>query len=218
MAKRSDAPSERARVKRMHERGTYDRAAIEAILDAQPLAHVGYVVDGAPIVTPTLQWREGGHVYWHASAASRMIAGCDGAQVCLTVSMLDGLVIARSAFHHSVNYRSAMLFGAARVIADPDEKTARLAAFINRLFPDRWDMLRPITKQELKATSVLSLPIDEASAKIRAGGPKDDEADYGLDIWAGVLPLRLQTLAPIDDPLNKPGLAPPKHVLDFRVG
>jgi len=218
MAKRSSAPSERARVKRMHERGTYDRAAIEAILDAQPLAHVGYVLDGAPIVTPTLQWREGGHVYWHASAASRMVDCCGGAEVCVTVSLIDGLVIARSAFHHSVNYRSVMLFGKAKIIDDPDEKAARLAAFINRLFPDRWDALRPITRQELKATSVLSVAIDEASAKARAGGPKDDEADYELDIWAGVLPLRMQALAPIDDPRNKPGLSAPKHVLDFRIG
>ena len=218
MAKRSSAPSERARVKRMHERGTYDRAAIEAILDAQPLAHVGYVLDGAPIVTPTLQWREGGHVYWHASAASRMVDCCGGAEVCVTVSLIDGLVIARSAFHHSVNYRSVMLFGKAKIIDDPDEKAARLAAFINRLFPDRWDALRPITRQELKATSVLSVAIDEASAKARAGGPKDDEADCELDIWAGVLPLRMQALAPIDDPRNKPGLSAPKHVLDFRIG
>jgi hypothetical protein len=218
MAKKVSAPSERVRVKRLHERGSYDRAAIEAILDAQPLAHVGYVLDGAPVVTPTLQWREGDHVYWHASAASRMVDHCDGAEVCVSVALLDGLVIARSAFHHSINYRSVMLFGKARAVTDPDEKAARLAAFVNRLFPNRWDMLRPITKQELKATSVLFVPIDEASAKIRAGGPKDDEADTALDIWAGVLPLSMQTLAPIDDPLNKPGLAPPKHVLDFRIG
>jgi hypothetical protein len=175
-------------------------------------------LDGAPVVTPTLQWREGGHVYWHASAASRMVDHCGGAEVCVSVALLDGLVVARSAFHHSVNYRSVMLFGKARVVVDPDEKAARLAAFVNRLFPNRWDMLRPITQQELKATSVLSVPIDEASAKIRAGGPKDDEADYALDIWAGVLPLATQTLAPIDDPLNKPGLAPPQNVLDFRIG
>jgi len=147
-----------------------------------------------------------------------MVDCCGGAEVCVTVSLIDGLVIARSAFHHSVNYRSVMLFGKAKIIDDPDEKAARLAAFINRLFPDRWDALRPITRQELKATSVLSVAIDEASAKARAGGPKDDEADYELDIWAGVLPLRMQALAPIDDPRNKPGLSAPKHVLDFRIG
>lgn len=218
MAKTENAPSERVRVKRMHERGSYDRATIEAILDAQPLANVGYVLNDAPVVTPTFQWREGDHVYWHASAASRMIDRCDGAQVCMSVALVDGLVVARSAFHHSINYRSVTLFGKARLVSDPEEKAARLAAFINHLFPDRWRTLRPITKQELKATSVLSIPIDEASAKVRAGGPKDDEDDYALDIWAGVLPLRVQTLPPLDDPLNKPGLAPPQHVLDFRIG
>ena len=134
--KRPGAPSERVRVKRMHERASYDRAVIDAILDAQPLAHIGYVLDGAPVVTPTLQWREGDHVYWHASAASRMVDHCDGAAVCVSVALLDGLVVARSAFHHSVNYRSVTLFGKARTVTDPDEKAARLAAFMNRLFSE----------------------------------------------------------------------------------
>jgi len=218
MARHTAAPSERVRVKRLHERGAYDRAAIDAILDATPVAHVGYVFDGQPYVTPTLQWREGDHVYWHGSSASRMLETTDGADVCVTVTLIDGIVLARSAFHHSVNYRSVMLLGRASMIRDPAEKEARLKAFVDGMFPGRWDMLRPATAQELKATSVLSLPIREASAKMRTGPPKDDEEDYALDIWAGVLPLAVQSLAPIPDPRLKAGLAPPDHVLKYRIG
>ena len=218
MARASGAPSERVRVKRLHERGAYDRASIDAILDASPVAHVGYVFNGQPFVTPTLQWREGDHVYWHGSAASRMLETSDGADVCVTVTLIDGIVLARSAFHHSVNYRSVMLIGRARMVTDPAEKEARLKAFTDTMFPGRWEMLRPATVQELKATSVLSLPITEASAKVRTGPPKDDEEDYALDIWAGVLPLRVETLAPIDDPRLKAGLKPPAHVAKFRIG
>jgi nitroimidazol reductase NimA-like FMN-containing flavoprotein (pyridoxamine 5'-phosphate oxidase superfamily) len=218
MARNSSAPSERVRVKRLHERGAYDRAAIDAILDATPVAHVGYVFDGQPYVTPTLQWREGDHVYWHGSAASRMLETSDGADVCVTVTLIDGVVLARSAFHHSVNYRSVMLLGRASMIRDPAEKEARLKAFVDGMFPGRWDMLRAATPLELKATSVLSLPITEASAKVRSGPPKDDEEDYALDIWAGVLPLRTSTLAPIDDPRLKPGLKPPAHVTRYKIG
>ncbi len=218
MARRSDAPSDRVRVKRLHERGAYDRASIDAILDATPIAHVGYVFNGQPYVTPTLQWREGDHVYWHGSAASRMLETSDGADVCVTVTLIDGIVLARSAFHHSVNYRSVMVIGRARMVTDPDEKEARLKAFVDGMFPGRWDVLRPATPLELKATSVLSLPITEASAKMRSGPPKDDEEDYALDIWAGVLPLTMQSLSPIDDPLNKPGLKPPEHVTRYKIG
>ena len=218
MARASNAPSERVRVKRLHERGAYDRASIDAILDACPIAHVGYVFNGQPYVTPTLQWREGDHVYWHGSAASRMLETTDGGDVCVTVTLIDGIVLARSAFHHSVNYRSVMLLGRATMITDPTEKEVRLKAFTETLFPGRWDTLRPATAQELKATSVLSLPITEASAKVRTGPPKDDEEDYALDIWAGVLPLRMETLPAVDDPLLKPGLRPPAHVGRFRIG
>jgi uncharacterized protein len=218
MARGSDAPSERVRVKRLHERGAYDRATIDAILDATPVAHVGYVFDGQPFVTPTLQWREGDHVYWHGSAASRMLETADGADVCVTVTLIDGIVLARSAFHHSVNYRSVMLIGRASMVTDTAEKETRLNAFVEGLFPGRWDMLRPATAQELKTTSVLSLPIGEASAKVRTGPPKDDEEDYALDIWAGVLPLRLKTQAPIDDPRMKAGVPVPEHVMQFRIG
>ena len=218
MAKASGAASERVRVKRLHERGAYDRAAIDAILDAQPVAHVGYVFNGQPFVTPTLQWREGDHVYWHGSAASRMLETSDGADVCVTVTLIDGVVLARSAFHHSVNYRSVMLLGRAHMVTDAAQKEARLKAFTDSLFPGRWDMLRAATAQELKATSVVGMAINEASAKVRQGPPKDDEEDYALDIWAGVLPLTTTAGTPIDDPRLKPGLKPPAHVTRFKIG
>jgi len=210
------APTPRTRVKRLHERAAYDRATIDAILDASPIAHIGYVVDGAPFVTPTLHWREGDRVYWHGSAASRMIEKSVGADVCLTVTLLDGFVLARSAFHHSVNYRSVMLFGRPTLVTEAAEKEAALTAFVEGLYPGRTPMLRPMLAKELKATSVLWLPIDEASAKVRAGGPSDDEEDYALPVWAGVLPVAMQVGAPIDDPLAREKVAPPEHVTGFR--
>jgi nitroimidazol reductase NimA-like FMN-containing flavoprotein (pyridoxamine 5'-phosphate oxidase superfamily) len=205
-------------VRRLHERGAYDRATIDAILDATPLGHVGFVHEGQPFVTPTLQWREGDHVYWHGSAASRMLETSDGADVCLTVTLMDGFVLARSAFHHSVNYRSVMLIGRASLVTDPAEKEARLKTFVDGLFPGRWDGLRPVNRQEVKATHVMSMPIDEASAKVRTGGPKDDEPDYALPIWAGVLPIALVVGQPIDDPRNLSGLEAPAHVKALKIG
>jgi nitroimidazol reductase NimA-like FMN-containing flavoprotein (pyridoxamine 5'-phosphate oxidase superfamily) len=205
-------------VKRLGDRGRYDRGTIDAILDATPVAHVGYVFDGAPFVTPTLQWREQDHVYWHGSAASRMLETVEGADVCVTVTLIDGIVLARSGFHHSVNYRSVMLLGRATKVQDPAEKETRLRNFIDGMFPGRWDTLRPATAQELKATSVLSIPISEASAKIRTGPPKDDDEDYALGIWAGVLPLSMQTLPPVNDPRLREGLTPPDNVAKFRIG
>ncbi len=210
--------SPRVRVKRLHERGAYDRAGIDAILDAMPIAHVGYVFGGAPYVTPTLQWREGDHVYWHGSAASRMLETAEGAEVCLTVTLLDAMVLARSAFHHSVNYRSVMLLGRARKVSDPAQKEARLKALVDGLYPGRWDMLRPVTALELKATSVLTMPIDEASAKVRSGPPKDDAEDLALPIWAGIVPLETHALAPLSDPYVQPGVEPPAHAAGFRIG
>ncbi|NNG06029.1 MAG: pyridoxamine 5'-phosphate oxidase family protein [Inquilinus sp.] len=183
-------PTERSRLRRVHERGRYDRATIDRILDAGLICHVGYVIDGLPYVTPTIYWREGDRVYWHGSSASRMLRRSEGEQVCLTVTHLDGLVLARSAFHHSANYRSVMLFGRAELVADKADKLARLQAFVEGLYPGRWKQLRPITGREIKATTVLSLPIAEGSAKLRAGPPIDDEADYALPVWAGVIPAR----------------------------
>ena len=193
----SRAPSERTRLRRVHDRGAHDRETIDAILDAGLVCHVGYTVDGAPHVTPTLYWREGDRVYWHGSSASAMLRGSvGGAEVCLTVTHLDGFVMARSGFHHSVNFRSVMIFGSPEKVEDPGEKLARMEVMVERLFPGRWADLRPVTDQELKATSVLSMPIEEASAKVRAGGPVDDEEDYALPIWAGVVPLSMSLGAP----------------------
>ncbi len=211
-------PSKKTRVKRLHARGHYDAETLHGILDATPICHVGYVFDGAPVVTPTLQWREGDHLYWHGSSASRMLETCDGAEVCVTVTLIDGFVMARSGFHHSCNYRSAMVFGHARKVSDPAEKELRLRNFVEKLYPGRWDMLRPVTPRELKATTMLGLDLTEASAKIRTGPPIDDEEDYALPIWAGVIPVAMQTLPPVPDPRNLPGLAAPDHVTGFRFG
>jgi nitroimidazol reductase NimA-like FMN-containing flavoprotein (pyridoxamine 5'-phosphate oxidase superfamily) len=180
--------TERSRVRRLHERGSHEHAAVHAVLDAAPLCHVGYVIDGEAYVTPTIHWREGNRVYWHGSAASRFLRKVAGQRVCLTVSLLDGYVLARSAFNHSVNYRSAMVFGHAHVMTDPDAIAAALRRFVDDLFPGRWDNLRTMTAQELKATSVLWLDIAEASVKTRMAPPGDgDDAD--VPVWAGVLPI-----------------------------
>lgn len=218
MLKTLSAPSERVRVKRHNERGHYDRETVAAILDVMPLAHVGYIFKGQPYVTPTLQWREGDRVFWHGSSASRMLETVEGADVCLTVTIMDGFVLARSAFNHSANYRSVMILGRAEKVVDPEEKEMLLRNFVDGMFPGRWDMLRPMTRQEAKATTVLSMPITEASAKIRQGMPKDDEEDYALPIWAGVLPFRMETLVPEADPRNLPELKAPGHVGGFQIG
>ena len=213
-----DAPSERARVKRMNKRAHYDAETVHGILDATPICNVGYVFNGTPYVTPTLQWREGGHVYWHGSSASRMLEACEDAEVCLTVSLIDGFVMARSAYNHSCNYRSLMVFGTARKITDSAEKEQRLKAFTEGLWPGRWDMLRKMTAQELKATTVLALSLEEASAKVRNGPPGDDEEDYAHPVWAGVIPVRQQVLAPVDDPRLMPGITAPPHITGFKIG
>lgn len=184
-------PSARARVKRVNKRAAYDRATLHAVLDAGMLCHVGYVFDGYPVVTPTLYWREGDAIYWHGSSASRALKASQDLDVCLTVTHLDGLVLARSAFHHSANYRSAMIFGTARLVTGDTEKLARLEAMMDTLYPGRWPELRPVSSQELKATRILWMPLDEASVKIRTGDPVDDEEDMGDDIWAGVVPFDL---------------------------
>ena len=213
-----NAPSERTRLKRVAKRAHYDAETVHAILDATPICNVGYVFKGTPYVTPTLQWREGDHLYWHGSSASRMLEACEETQVCVTVSLIDGFVMARSAYNHSCNYRSVMVFGTAKKVTDVAEKELRLKNFTEGLWPGRWDMLRKMTAQELKATTVLKLPLAESSAKVRTGPPGDDEEDYALPIWAGVIPVRQQVLAPIDDPRLLPGLTPPEHITKFRIG
>lgn len=210
--------TDRTRLRRLNRRGHFDRETIYAVLDAMPLCHVGYVIDGKPVVTPTFQWREGDHIYWHGSNASRGLRAAEGADVCLTVSLIDGFVLARSAMHHSANYRSVMVFGQPTPVTDPAEKAEKLGRFVESLYPGRWDGLRPITEQEVKATAILGMPIEEASAKIRTGGPVDDEADYALPIWAGIIPVRYAVGEPEPDPRNLPGVVAPAHVEDFSIG
>ena len=210
-------PTELTKVRRVHKRGSYDREVINAILDATPLCHVGYVIEGKPAVTPTLQWREGDHVYWHGSSASRALRKSEDLDVCLTVSLLDGLVLARSGFHHSANYRSAMIFGRATKVEDV-KKAALLDNFVDHIYPGRSKILRPMTAKEIKATTVLSLPIDEASAKIRAEGVKDDEEDYALPIWAGIIPITQVLGTPQPDPKNLDGVEMPDHISKIQIG
>lgn len=210
--------TERTRLRRLRERGDFSRETIYAILDAMPLCHVGYVIDGAPVVMPTFQWREGDHVYWHASAGGRGIRAAGDQEVCLTVSLLDGFVLARSGLHHSANFRSAMVFGRPAEVTDPDQKAEKLKKFVETLYPGRWDTLRPMYAKELRATTVLSLPIEEASAKVREGGPVDDEEDYALPIWAGVIPVRMQLLRPEPDPRNLAGVETPDHAIALKLG
>jgi len=209
-------PTARSRVKRLYKRAHYDRETVYAILDAGFICHVGYVIDGQPYVTPTAYWREGDHVYWHGSAASRMLRHLEkGAECCLTVTHLDALVLARSGFHHSLDYRSAMLFGRAHKVSDPDEKLAKMANFVNRIAPGRWDDLRPVNKKELKATTLLGMEITEASAKVRAAGVVDDEEDYQLPIWAGVVPVRMVAGAARDDGRLAPRTRRPRNIDSF---
>lgn len=204
----SGAPSPRTRVRRMPARADYERKTIDAILDEGLIAHLGFAVEGEPYVIPTLHARIGEHVYFHGSSASRTVrALAAGAQMCLTVTLLDGLVLARSAVHHSVNYRSVIVFGQATAIEDEAEKMAAIEAFTERLLPGRWDEVRPPTAKELKAIKVLSLSLDEASAKLRTGPPIDDEEDYALDTWAGVIPLQTVIGAPVPDGRLPEGIA-----------
>ncbi len=194
------APSARSRVRRHPERAHYDRDTVFAILDASLLAHIGYVIDGLPYVTPTLFWREGERLYWHGSSASRMLRSqAAGIPVSVTVSHVDGLVLARSAFRHSLNYRAVMAFGRAAMVTDPQQKEAGFNAFVERLYPGRTALMRAVLAQEIKATALMSMVIEEASAKIRADGPLDLESDYESDCWAGVIPIAQRLGAPIDD-------------------
>jgi uncharacterized protein len=189
-----------SRVRRHPERAHYDRATVYAILDAALLCHIGYVIDGKPYVTPTLFWRGGDRLFWHGSSASRMLkTQRAGLPVCVTVSHIDGLVAARSAFRHSLNYRSVMVFGTAVAIVDDAEKEAGLNAFIERLYPGRTELMRAILPQELKATKLICMTIEEASAKIRNDGPLDLEADYEADCWAGTIPIVQCMGTPVPD-------------------
>ena len=207
----------RTKLTRNPARADYDRGAVNKIIDATPLCHVSYIIDGRPYVTPTLQWREGDTIYWHGSSASRFLRQIVGKEVCLVVTHFDGLVLARSAFHHSVNYRSVILFGEATKVENADRE-GRLQSFVENLIPGRWETLRPMTAKEAKATTVFSMPIDEGSAKVRTGPPVDDDEDYSLPIWAGVLPIRQVLQEPVPDPKNLPGLEVPAHIRDYTLG
>jgi uncharacterized protein len=203
----------RTRLRRMPKRAVYDRERVHAVLDAGFVCHVGYVIDGQPYVTPTSYWRRDDVLYWHGSSASRMLRHLKGGvPVCVTVTHVDGLVLARSGFHHSVNYRAVMALGTARPVEDAKEKLAALEDFTERLLPGRWPELRPPTAQEIKATTVLWMPLEEVSAKIRTGPPVDDEEDYALPIWAGVVPIDTTIGAPLPDPRNLEGLVPPAYL------
>lgn len=207
----------RNRVKRLHERGRYDRETVHAILDEGLVCHLGFVVDGQPFVIPTGYWRQGERVYVHGSAASRTLRALkDGIEVCMTVTLLDGIVLARSGFHHSMNYRSVAIFGRARPVDDPAEKVAALTDFMERIAPGRWNEVREPSAQELKATTVLAIPLEEVSAKFRAGPPKDDEPDYDLPCWAGVVPLRMVADPPVADDRLDPAIPVPGYAGDFR--
>lgn len=209
--------TERTRVKRLPKRAVYDRDRVYQILDEGLVCHVGFVVNGQPFVIPTGYGRSGNQLYIHGSAASRMLNTVkDGIDVCATVTLVDALVLARSAFHHSMNYRSAVVFGRARAITDENEKRAALRVITDHIVPGRWNDVREPNAQELKATLVLGLEISEASAKVRTGPPIDDEDDYNLPIWGGVLPLRTVYEPPMDDGRLLENVQPPEYVLNYR--
>jgi uncharacterized protein len=207
----------RTTLRRMPKRGVFDRAAVNAILDEGLVCHVGFVADGQPFVLPTTYARQGERLLIHGSAASRMLRRiAEGVPVCVTVTLLDGLVLARSTFHHSMNYRSVVVLGTAVEVADPAEKAAALEAIVEHVMPGRSVQARPASALELKATTVLALPIEEASAKVRGGPPLDDEEDYALSVWAGVLPLALVPGAPEADPRLARGTPVPANVTAYR--
>lgn len=208
--------TQRSQIRRLPQRGQYERQVVYQILDEGLVCHLGFVVDGQPFVIPTAYGRVDDRLYIHGSPASRMLRTLQGGvEVCVTVTLLDGLVLARSAFHHSMNYRSVVVFGTAAIVEGADEKLAALQAFTEHIVPGRWAEVRLPTRQEVAGTLVLVLPLTEASAKVRTGPPVDDEADYKLPVWAGEIPLRLTAGTPIDDPRLIVGIEPPSYVRNY---
>jgi nitroimidazol reductase NimA-like FMN-containing flavoprotein (pyridoxamine 5'-phosphate oxidase superfamily) len=206
-------PTANTTLKRLPARGAFERDTVNAILDAAFICHVGFVVNGQPFVIPTSYARIGDELFIHGSAASRMLRNLsEGIPVCVTVTHVDGLVLARSAFHHSINYRSVMVFGTAQLVTDEQAKFDALRAFTEHIIPGRWPEIREPNAQELKATTVLALPLREASAKIRTGPPKDDDEDMAIPVWAGVLPLTVTPGEPMADPYLPDAMALPEHV------
>jgi nitroimidazol reductase NimA-like FMN-containing flavoprotein (pyridoxamine 5'-phosphate oxidase superfamily) len=206
------SPTARTRVGRHSERAQTDRAELYAVLDAGMICHLGVVVNGSPVVLPTAYGRIGDTLYLHGSSANRSLLAADGNEICVTVTHLDGLVCARVAFAHSVNYRSAVVFGTARIVTDQAERLAGLRAVTEQLIPGRWDGLRPPTRKELAATAVLALPLDEASVKIRTGPPKDEPEDLDAGVWAGVVPVAVTFGEPQADPALPAGIGAPEHI------
>jgi nitroimidazol reductase NimA-like FMN-containing flavoprotein (pyridoxamine 5'-phosphate oxidase superfamily) len=207
------APTERTEVRRLPQRAVYDRAAVYSILDEGLVCHIGFVTEGKPVVIPTGYGRKEDTLYIHGSPASRMLRTLGkGVDVCVTVTLLDGLVLARSAFHHSVNYRSVVIFGTARVVEDREGKLEALRVFTEHVAPGRWQEVRPPSDKELQATIVLALSLQEVSAKVRTGPPVDDEEDYALPVWAGVLPLSLTPGPPVPDGRSPAGIEVPAYV------
>jgi len=206
-------PTARSRLRRIPDRGSTDRELIHAILDEAPVCHVGFVVDAQPFVIPILHGRRDDHLFLHGAKASRLLKhAADGHPMCVTTTLVDGLVLARSVFHHSMNYRSVVLFGTGRLLTKDDEKLAALAAISEHLLPGRWEDARLPNRRELAATSVIEFAIEEATAKVRTGGPKDDESDYDLPHWAGVLPFRTVTGPPEPDPLRRADVPVPGYL------
>lgn len=208
------------RVKRVHERGRYDRKTVYEILDAALVCHIAYVIDGRPYCTPTSFWREGDHLYWHGSSASRMIrTQREGVPVCLTVTHLDALVMARSGFHHSVNYRAVMAFGTTHIIDDPEQKLTLMDRFIDRIYPGRSKLIRQPNAQEFKATTMMGMEIEHASGKIRDKHVADEEEDYaGVPAWSSLYPVTQTIGAPSECERQLPGLERPDDMADFEPG
>lgn len=213
----SDFPkSDLNKVKRIPDRGHYDKKTVYGIVDEALICHVGMSINGRPVVIPTIHARQGDNILLHGATTSRMLKHvASGAELCITITHLDGLVLARSVFHHSMNYRSAVLFGKGQLIENPDEKMEALRIFTEKLIPGRWDDARIPAPKEAKATHIVTIPIDTASAKVRVGPPGDDDEDYALDVWAGVLPMRTTFGGLTPDPQLKDGVELPQYLVDY---
>jgi hypothetical protein len=212
-----ESASQRTRVRRLPERAVYDADVIRAIVDEALICHVGFVHDGYPVVIPTIHARSVDTLYFHGSPASRMLRNMkQGTEVCVTITLVDGLVMARAPFHSSMNYRSVLIFGAARFVDDPDEKEAAFRLVTEHVAPGRWEDSRLPTEKETRATSILAVSMAEASAKVRTGPPEDDADDYDLPLWAGVVPLRIVADPPIDDPALRVSVEVPGYLSDYR--
>jgi nitroimidazol reductase NimA-like FMN-containing flavoprotein (pyridoxamine 5'-phosphate oxidase superfamily) len=211
--------TQRTKLRRKPSRGHHDRETIDAILDEAVVSHLAFVHDGRPAVIPTLLARVGDEIYLHGSSASRALRVLGaGGHACLEVTLVDGIVLARSAVHHSMNYRSAVVYGTLRAVGDLEERNRALEAFTEKLIPGRWEHVRRPSRKELKATAVLAMPIVEGSAKVHTGPPNDEDEDYALDTWAGVVPIRTVAGAPEPDPLLRDGIDVPEHVVRLAMG